>query len=250
MTFGQGVPDAETLPQAFADATGYRLHVLNLAFPGYGPQQFLRALETDIFRDLLTEPHLFVFLTAPWHAERSACTSNFVLRAPRHVMVEGRPTHKDKCIDHWPMRLRSWLTRFAIQSVFFEPVFASGAGPADYVAVLIRAGQLARERYGVPTLILYQPYDAYVRAVFRGSIPHPIRLLCTLRRGRHLPRRNTRYQADATPYLGRTCTGWIAPAKWLPCECCRRGARIKISGLAKIGGVALDGMSARPNSVL
>jgi hypothetical protein len=49
-------------------------------------------------------------------------------------------------------------------------------------------------------------------SVFRGSIPHPIQLLCTLRRGRHLPRRNTRYQADATPYLGRTFTGWIAPA--------------------------------------
>ena len=172
MTFGQGVPDAETLPQAFADATGYRLHVLNLAFPGYGPQQFLRALETDMFRDLLTEPHLFVFLTAPWHAERSACTSNFVLRAPRYVMVEGRPAHKDKCIDDWPMRLRSWLTRFAIYSVFFEPVFGGGAGPADmdlYVAVLIRAGQLARERYGVPTLILYQPYDAYVR---RAGLTH------------------------------------------------------------------------------
>jgi DNA topoisomerase len=29
---------------------------------------------------------------------------------------------------------------------------------------------------------------------------------------RHLPRRNTRYQAGATPYLGRTFTGWIAPA--------------------------------------
>ena len=75
MTFGQGVPDADTLPQAFADATGYRWRVLNLAFPGYGPQQFLRALETDIFRDLLTEPRLFVFLTAPWHAERSSCLS-------------------------------------------------------------------------------------------------------------------------------------------------------------------------------
>jgi hypothetical protein len=54
MTFGQGVPDAYTLPQAFADATGHRWRVLNLAFPGYGPQQFLRSLETDIFRDLLT----------------------------------------------------------------------------------------------------------------------------------------------------------------------------------------------------
>src|SRR5689334_22247815 len=40
----------------------------------------------------------------------------------------------------------------------------------------------------------------------------PTRLLCTLRRGRHLPRRNTRYQAGATPFLGRTFTGWITPA--------------------------------------
>jgi hypothetical protein len=165
MTFGQGLPDAETLPYVFADVTGYRLRVLNLAFPGYGPQQFLRALETDMFRDLLTKPRLFVFLTAPWHAERSACTSNFVLRAPRYVMVEGRPAYKGKCIGHWPIWLRYWLTRTAIYSVFFEPVFG-GAGPADmdlYIAVLIQAGQLARERYGVPTLILYQPYDAYVR---------------------------------------------------------------------------------------
>jgi hypothetical protein len=37
-------------------------------------------------------------------------------------------------------------------------------------------------------------------------------LLCTLRRGRHLPRRNTRYWAGATPYPGRTCTGWNSPA--------------------------------------
>jgi hypothetical protein len=166
MTFGQGVPDAETLPQAFADATtGYRLRVFNLAFPGYGPQQFLRALETDMFRDLLTEPRLFVFPTAPWHAERSACMSTFVLSAPRYVMVDGRPAYKDKCVDHWLVRLRYLLTRTAMYSVFFEPVIG-GAGPADmdlYVAILIRAGQLARERYGVPTLILYQPYDAYVR---------------------------------------------------------------------------------------
>ena len=46
-------------------------------------------------------------------------------------------------------------------------------------------------------------------SIFRGSIPHPMQLLCTLRnRCRERPR-NTRYQADATPYLGRTCTGWI-----------------------------------------
>ena len=47
---------------------------------------------------------------------------------------------------------------------------------------------------------------------FRGSIAHPTRLLCTLRRRCRHRRRNTHYQAGATPYLGRTCTGWIAPA--------------------------------------
>src|SRR5580693_5648203 len=32
---------------------------------------------------------------------------------------------------------------------------------------------------------------------FRGSISHPTQSLCTLRDGRHLPPRNTRYQATA-----------------------------------------------------
>src|SRR5262245_50048155 len=36
--------------------------------------------------------------------------------------------------------------------------------------------------------------------------------LCTLRNHCCQWPRNTRYQADATPYLGRTATGWIAPA--------------------------------------
>ena len=39
---------------------------------------------------------------------------------------------------------------------------------------------------------------------FRGSIPHPVQSLCTLRNHCHQWPRNTRYQADATPYLGRT----------------------------------------------
>src|SRR3974390_374434 len=47
---------------------------------------------------------------------------------------------------------------------------------------------------------------------FRGSIPHPVQSLCTLRNHCRQWPRNTRYQADATPYLGRTFTGWIAPA--------------------------------------
>src|SRR5262245_39020080 len=48
--------------------------------------------------------------------------------------------------------------------------------------------------------------------IFRGSTPHPTQLLCTLRDHCHQRSRNTRYQAGAAPYLGRSSTGWIAPA--------------------------------------
>src|SRR5262249_13869234 len=48
--------------------------------------------------------------------------------------------------------------------------------------------------------------------IFRGSIPHPTQLLCTLRDHCRQGSRNTRYQAGAAPYLGRSSTGWIAPA--------------------------------------
>ena len=47
---------------------------------------------------------------------------------------------------------------------------------------------------------------------FRGSIVRPTQLLCTFRPRCHHRGRNTHYQAGATPYLGRTCTGWIAAA--------------------------------------
>jgi hypothetical protein len=48
--------------------------------------------------------------------------------------------------------------------------------------------------------------------IFRGSIPHPMQSLCTLRDHCRQWPRNTRYQAGAAPYLRRTSTGWIAPA--------------------------------------
>jgi hypothetical protein len=114
---------------------------------------------------LLTEPHLFVFLTAPWHAERSSCLSSFVANGPRYVMVGGMPRYEGTCREHWPVRLRGLWTRTAMYSVFFEPAFG-GARPVDidlFVGILVRAGRLAREKYGVPTLILYLPDEAYAR---------------------------------------------------------------------------------------
>jgi hypothetical protein len=165
MTFGQGLADADTLPQAFADATARQYRVLNFGVPGYGPQQFLRAMETDMYRNLLSEPRLFVMLTVSWHAERTNCAEGFMSHAPRYVLADGALAYEGACEDYWPQHVRRLWTRTAMDSVFLKPALG-GANVADmdlYVAILIRAGQLAREKYGVPTLILYLSDEGYIR---------------------------------------------------------------------------------------
>ncbi len=49
-TYGASVNDGDTLPQIFAEFTIGAYRVVNLGVSGYGPQQMLRALETDLFR--------------------------------------------------------------------------------------------------------------------------------------------------------------------------------------------------------
>ena len=161
-TFGEGLPDAETLPQLFADFTDRRLHVVNLAGRGYGPQQFLRPVETGFFDDVLRQPRAFVFLTAPWHMDRSACVASYVMRAPRYQMADGAPHYVGKCTDRWWFVGR--LFTMTMYETYLEPVLS---GPSRekmelYVAVLARAGALARLRYGVPTVIPYIPTPDYL----------------------------------------------------------------------------------------
>jgi hypothetical protein len=73
-TFGEGLNDSATLPQAFADSLDRRERVLNLGFSGYGPQHFLSELQSGILDSVIgPQPKLFVFLTSAGHAERSAC---------------------------------------------------------------------------------------------------------------------------------------------------------------------------------
>ena len=67
-----------------------------------------------------------------------------------------------------------------------------------------------------------------------GSIPHPMQSLCTLRDHCRQWPRNTSYQADATPYLDRTFTGWIAPTLRLAHLFDRRRGAGRVGGNSKL----------------
>jgi hypothetical protein len=168
-TFGEGVNDAQTLPQAFADLTDRKIRVLNLGFHGYGPEQFLHIVETGMFDHVLgNKPRLFVFQTAVWQADRTACKPIWVRTSPSYRLNGSEVTLAGRCSD----TLRNIARRIAWKSAFFRqfiaPIVAgnvTGDDVALYLAVIHKAVELARERYGVPTVILHLSYtNEYLRA--------------------------------------------------------------------------------------
>lgn len=166
--FGEGVSDSETLPQDFADLMDRRLRVLNFGFHGYGPQQFLRTLETGHF-DGLMRPGLglVVFQTAPWHAERTSCAADFVAGSPRYELRGGAAEFSGACGGTVRNVVFKQFEKSAAYRWLIQPIIAGSPDRDDmelYLAVVSRAVQEANSRYGVPTVILYLSYnDRYLQ---------------------------------------------------------------------------------------
>jgi hypothetical protein len=156
--FGAGLNDADTLAQAFADSLDRKERVLNLGFPGYGPQQFLSEMQSGLFDPVIgPQPRLFVFLTGVWHAERSSCKSHFARNSPRYILENGQLLLEGICREGFSLRLREWLWNSAAYRVFIEP-YERRVTHDDvelYTRLMLAAIDLAKKKYGVPAIVLY-----------------------------------------------------------------------------------------------
>ena len=164
-TFGMGVNDAETLPQLFADLLDRKQRVLNLGFPAYGPQQFLVELQTGRFDGAIgAQPRLFIFMTWAGLAERTACKFFWVRNGPRYALENGQVALKGVCYDGLSLPVREWLENMASFRLFIEPYLQklTDEDVEHYVRILLAAVQLAKEKYGVATLIPYITAAGYL----------------------------------------------------------------------------------------
>jgi hypothetical protein len=166
-TFGEGVNDSETTPQAFADLTGRRLRVLNAGFPGYGPNQVLRALQVGSFDEALgNQVRLIVLTTAPWHAERTACKPTFTLRSPRYRIGTHNVEHVGACSQGVMLAFREWIQNTSLYRSTIEP-YRQKINHEDvelYIGVVDGIVELAKKKYGAETIISYLPVgDDYLR---------------------------------------------------------------------------------------
>ena len=145
------------MPQVYADLNERKIRVLNFGFPGYGPQQFLRAMETGLFDPLLKDAKIFVYETAAWHAERSSCLAGFMLRAPRYELHNGKLVYEGACAEGANRVFREIFMNGAAYHRLIAP-FANAVGAADielYVAELQRCAELVKEKYDGRLIILY-----------------------------------------------------------------------------------------------
>lgn len=166
-TFGQGLDDADTLPQNFADLLGRKQRVLNLGFPGYGPQQVLAELQSGRFDSVIgAQPRLFIFLTAAsLHVERTACKPIWVRFGPRYVLENGKPVLTGPCYAGVRLWAREWLENMASYRLFVEPYLQKPTHEDVelYVRILLSAVSLAKEKYGVATLVPYLTNRVYLQ---------------------------------------------------------------------------------------
>ena len=157
-TFGEGVNDAETLPQVFADLRGGKERVLNLAVTGYSPQQFLREVQIGLRDDVIgPRPGVFVFLTSSFHAKRTACKESWTNYAPRFTLIDDKVVHQGACFSGFALGFHEFLENSALYQLTAQP-FLTKLTRADidlYIRILADAVRLSRERYGVETLVPY-----------------------------------------------------------------------------------------------
>jgi hypothetical protein len=165
-TFGEGLNDADTLPQAFADLLGRKQRVLNLAFSGYGPQQFLAELQTGRFDEVIgAQPRLFIFMTSAGHTERTACKPFWMRWAPRYALENGQVALKGACYEGLSLRMREWLENMASYRLFIEHYLqkVTHEDVELYIRILLAAVNQAKEKYGLVTLIPYIPVGDYLK---------------------------------------------------------------------------------------
>ena len=99
-TFGEGVPDEQTMPYQVGLKTHQRYQIHNFGFHGYGPHHMLAALEHQIVEEAIQcAPRYVIYQAIVAHAARVAGRAFWDRHGPRYVLEEGRVVFRGRFSD-------------------------------------------------------------------------------------------------------------------------------------------------------
>ena len=163
-TFGEGLEDTETLPARVAQKDPGR-RALNAGFHGYGPHQMLRALETDRLRELTPAGvEDVVYLAIDSHVDRVGGRVSWNFGAPRYVLEDGSPSFAGPMYEGLERLALRIGRRVPVLDDWVRQKLAATEEQAQsdrelYVAILLRAAELVREKWDVPLTVVFWDQD-------------------------------------------------------------------------------------------
>jgi hypothetical protein len=164
VTFGEGVADDQTMAH-HAQQSLPGVTFKNFGIHGYGMHHALAILESS--RD--TSGALNLVVTAPWHAERSACVPSFSLGSPRYRLTgDGGVTRDGVCggITYYPLaRVLSLSKVYGLVKSVVEAQKGQDPQIELYLGLIQRIAALSKSRQQAVLLAYIRAEDAW----FTGS---------------------------------------------------------------------------------
>lgn len=164
-TFGEGVEDDQTMPASVGRWLRGRTPIVNAGFHGYGPHQMLRSLETHRLDPVLRDgvEHV-VYQGIDGHVQRSAGRTTWDLAGPSYELRNGRAEYAGSFRGAAAAALGKVLNRFGPTRALLA--WWLGADEVEaaydrelYVAIVARAAEIVKERYGARFSVVYWDRD-------------------------------------------------------------------------------------------
>ena len=158
--FSEGVEDIDTLPSQFARRLDPPARVVNLGVPGYGSTNIVRALELGLDDRYVTgKVKAVVAWATPPLLWRVTGDGSWLGSSPRYDFGSDGQLHWSGSFDHhrwtrpwdgiayWGRTNLAWVGRATQASLEREQTRL-------YVALMARLGELVKQRYGAPPILL------------------------------------------------------------------------------------------------
>jgi hypothetical protein len=185
--FGQGLVDDQSLASQFAKVNDYQVRTVNLGVPGYGPNHLVRAFEAGLLDRYADQSvKAVVSWIIPAHLARVTGDGPWLGSSPRYVLDNGVPKYTGSFDDYrWTHPLAGLKYLLGERFLFVDAIGMRQRQEeqADlFVALIVRLQQLAREKFGVPLIVIYSWPDETSKDGYGSSSAFLVTVLDRLRK--------------------------------------------------------------------
>jgi hypothetical protein len=171
--FGQGLADDETLPSQFAKLNDFKVRTVNLGVPGNSPNILVRAFEAGLMDRYIGQPvKAVVAWIIPAQLARVTGDGTWLGDTPRYVLEDGKLLHTGTFNDYRWRNPLAGLKYLLGQEFAFVDAIGREQRQAEqielFVAMMARLQAFAREKFGVPLVVIYSWPDEQTRSGHGG----------------------------------------------------------------------------------